>query len=758
MIFYQILCYHDFNNVKSLVDAMYRKEDFYYITVDAQQVSIFDDLIYHFDGYNNVSIAQTTRVVWGGFSQVAAITSGMRFFIENTTCRWYINLSETCVPLKSAEKIEMILKKYSARDVHSMISLATEGGKMTFLPVPRMMAETLRHADEQQLLLNGRGPVVFDRNNDLLADKPSTNPAAMNAFEWHRRQGVAAAEIPSSRGLTVRPLGNEEVLARRDFFRRVPLRGHSLWMTLGREHVKAFFRADIYSEAVSLFSSTLCPDESFFATVMMYALRGREGEVIGTNLRLHEGVVRMVDLPLVEQMFDDDNEIIFGRKINGNDRTKIFKLICTRARNSRPSPNRFNSDSQFFQISIGVDANFRFCNAPTVETVGGYAKVLSLLQFPWGQRMDECGNEIGWLFTATDSSGSQATRKVRIDAFCQDDETLDQARATVSVRSAYHFDLDEIFPNFAYRNVTITPFAAVRNCEVHWVGRISSAEQGHPGRAETVNVFTRLYELMDECRPFPVANQAIVAGEFDLIGNRVQFHLIPLPFRGEKVLTIEAMYNDKKIQTAAYSVPISWKARLEGAFWIPTSIGGWIGAGLVQLVARLENGAGFVLKPSAMAVEENFYEIEPTAPTPYLVLDLTQPHDPTIIKSGFSFPERGFAWTSGLEAELTLPVPANSRKLKLRVSTVGMHMTDDVQKQQMVFLTGDKFLSSIEFDSFDPKVTTISFPVEDNPAPTIFSLRIQFPDAFPPVSVAGYGDKRVLGFRVRRISVAVDGS
>ncbi|MEJ0052107.1 MAG: beta-1,6-N-acetylglucosaminyltransferase [Methylovirgula sp.] len=770
MIFYHIVCYHEFDNVKNLIKAIYRDSDFYYITVDSEDRDIIDDLARHFRGIVNVSISQLHRVVWAAFSQIAATANGMRFFIESTDCDWYVNLSEVCVPLKSSDRIEAIFKGFRDRGVHSMVSLKNSAGAVTFPLAPRVQLETLRQADGWQLVMQERGPCIVDCTNDWLVSNPkATSLTAMPLFGWGTRQGLGSAEIPSTRGLAIRPLNLEEALARRRFFGKVNLRGHRSWFTLGRDHVRALFASDIYFDAVNLFSSTLSPDESFFQTVLLHLLKGQEQEVAETNLRLWEGEPGAVGFDLVQKHFaDDSSDLIFGRKMRVGDRDKIWQFVGEQNHDGFTSDAsqlpRVKMRDQFFQISIDHLSGVRIWNAPTVETPGRTIKVTSLLNFPQGLSFSEPDNEIGFQLVAQTSTGEKLTRRVRIDAFAEKSPPDKDGDLVASLRGAYHLDLRHIFAGLAYEVVSLSIFATVKHCEMHWVGSISYPENDASisdaaSNDEDSGLYTKLYDLMTECRPFtPPAQKvtkppSISQANFDILKNTVQFALALRKFDGERPLIIESSRPGRSEPDLSLQRSVAWTPIISGEFNLPARFASWLGAGLLGLSARLGDGLSFPLTQSKISLSEIGPEVDPERAPPYLVLSYDELHRVDCVKSGFSGPDANFSWTIGPEVVIDIPVPPRTNGINLRLSIVGANLGETVPVQRMFFWLGAETLATVEIKDFDPRVVTVNVPTRFHSEASSITLRISLPEARSPASmISGNEDARPLGVRIRRIS------
>lgn len=206
-IAYLILVHRLPDQFKKLFKAIYHSDNYYLIHVDKKSPnSIHKDVLTFLLEYPNVSILQSTNVIWGGYSMVQAELNGIKRLLSfNIEWDYFINLSGQDYPLKSQEEIQIFLG----------------GNKNNFINV-----------------LNQK------------KDRPNT----LNRIKYY----YAENEFSVS-----------EAKFRRSYIRRtIPYIG-TQWMILTRSCCEFICNNNEVKNFESYYANTLIADESFFQTVLM---------------------------------------------------------------------------------------------------------------------------------------------------------------------------------------------------------------------------------------------------------------------------------------------------------------------------------------------------------------------------------------------------------------------------------------------------------------------------------------------------------
>jgi len=259
MLAYLVLLHRYPNQLSRLFRAIYHPANFYWIHVDRKsEPSIHDSVRRHVQGYPNVSIAESRKVVWGGYSMVEATLDGIRGMLsKGDSWQWLINLSGQDFPLRSQTAIMEFL------------SMSTCSGYMQF--------------------------------GEQAKERPGTLP---RIHYYYLELGNCVFRLPITQRFP------SDV---------VPYIG-SQWFMLSRPVCEFIIGSGTLNRFESLFRHTLVPDESFFQTMVLNSDYSKS--IVNDNRRLivwapisrikkRPRVLTHADIPLISSSTD-----LFARKFD----------------------------------------------------------------------------------------------------------------------------------------------------------------------------------------------------------------------------------------------------------------------------------------------------------------------------------------------------------------------------------------------------------------------------------------------------------
>lgn len=220
-IAYLILVHNTPIHLRRLIQALSSSSSSFFIHLDKK--SIADD--YSSIKGDNIHFTQERiPVFWGDFSQVEAILILLRAALADQ-CRFdrFVLLSGAHYPLRSASYIERFLENNPEKEFMNLIALPgpEEGGK----PISRLTSYTLR-------------------------------PGTPTIIKTIRKLLMIVGALPHTRDY-------------KTYLRDLAPYGGATWWALSREacdFILTFVKKEI--QIVNFFKNTICPDESFFHTIL----------------------------------------------------------------------------------------------------------------------------------------------------------------------------------------------------------------------------------------------------------------------------------------------------------------------------------------------------------------------------------------------------------------------------------------------------------------------------------------------------------
>jgi hypothetical protein len=113
-IFYYVQAHGALDEFRKIFDLYYSERNRYLVLLDAPWSGSLRGL----EERHNVTVRRSSPVVWGGWSLVANLYDAIRF-AQQERCRWFMNLSGACVPLKPQD---MLVEALRARPGASLVN------------------------------------------------------------------------------------------------------------------------------------------------------------------------------------------------------------------------------------------------------------------------------------------------------------------------------------------------------------------------------------------------------------------------------------------------------------------------------------------------------------------------------------------------------------------------------------------------------------------------------------------------------------
>jgi SAM-dependent methyltransferase len=278
VIFFQIQAAYNLDYVHDLISFIYRRENFYFITIDKHRSTSATALKTRLAHFENVVISDDSYITWGGVSQVNSMLRGMSYMLSfNSRYRYYINLSDSDLPLWTSDKLTQFLTNAEAR------------GQLGFISYwrPTVDFDGLTIADRAGIRNFSHRPDVILSADVGLAEyfcDFSRSPIVAAAL----RPLLVCGEQPVVKTLHIRPPMPFEMAARKSFFTRNPVYIGRQWLILHASLIQRMLSDPAFVTFYQIFASTFIPDEMLFQSYLINAIR-EPGIIISDNLRYNGG-------------------------------------------------------------------------------------------------------------------------------------------------------------------------------------------------------------------------------------------------------------------------------------------------------------------------------------------------------------------------------------------------------------------------------------------------------------------------------------
>lgn len=289
MIFFQIQAAHNLSYIPDLVSMVYGEENFYYVTIDrAASPAAARAVVSFLAPYPNIVVNTNSFVTWGGVSQVDVMLSGMNFMMQLRKFKYYINISDSDVPLWSLSRLCNFLRDAEA------------SGRLAFIThwKPDLTKEPVTLGDEVGTTETSFRPdvqFVIDKRIKAYFVHASTSPI----IKAHMRVSFVCAEQPAVKTLFVRPMMPFEEVARRGFLSSFPIYIGRQWMILHCKLLERMFSDRRFLLCYKMLSDMLIPDEMLLQTAILN-IEEDKGAISNESLRFRRGDPQSItdaDLP-----------------------------------------------------------------------------------------------------------------------------------------------------------------------------------------------------------------------------------------------------------------------------------------------------------------------------------------------------------------------------------------------------------------------------------------------------------------------------
>jgi Core-2/I-Branching enzyme len=275
MLAYHIMGSANPEHAARLLGWIYSRSNIYLVTFD--NTSAFEKFKQHSQPASNVDVKLTPPVTWGGITMVSTILSAMAQLSRQCSAwKYFVLLSDSDVPLKCQSYICSTLETEATfgRSIFIHINAEARGGSHTDV------------ADD---------PLSFKYNRQLSVRTDVEFVVHEQLTEHFRRVTESPIYITSKRlqfhvtdwrhekALYIRPLDRVEANFRRRIFSKYEPRFGKTWCILSRWACNWLLEWEDLSLLFTAFSSTFCPDESFFHTAFGGAHFPRYDELETSN-------------------------------------------------------------------------------------------------------------------------------------------------------------------------------------------------------------------------------------------------------------------------------------------------------------------------------------------------------------------------------------------------------------------------------------------------------------------------------------------
>jgi hypothetical protein len=307
MIFYQIQGAYNLDYLRELVSFIFHPQNFYFITIDKSQADKAVQAADMFGSLENVAIYSDSHITWGGVSQVNSMLIGMNFLRRLAqdgfeSCRYYINISDSDLPLWSQETLIRYLQR------------AEENNRLAF------MQHWSKPIDFAALpITDASGVFQFSQRKDIrfqvhksMAVHFTSGDANNPIMRPLLRPLIVAFEQPVEKVIYLRPMTAIERMTRERFFAQFPMWFGRQWVILHASVIDRMFSNSRFLEFYKMIGDTFIPDESFFQSAVRHTI-GDARQVVGNNLRYKDGG----PATLTDAVYDElqDSPVAFARKI-----------------------------------------------------------------------------------------------------------------------------------------------------------------------------------------------------------------------------------------------------------------------------------------------------------------------------------------------------------------------------------------------------------------------------------------------------------
>ncbi len=265
-----------------------------------------------------VALRRSEGVSWGGRGIATEAIAAMRRALDLPDWRYFLNLSGSCLPLRSPAGMVALLEERAT------------GGALGFCPCYRLarplewissQAEPAAPARCFQLDLYGRVSLRVDPSLREMVEQGRLDPAR----NIGQRVGLMYSESAKNT-YWVRPLGAEELRERAGFLARQPLQYGRAWIVLHRSIVEWLVGSQVLEEVLRFLEGCFIADELIFGMTLFSAENPHRGAMCGNNLRYREGGPQRIALAELPGLIEAGQHLLV-RKILAADYPAAAEMV-----------------------------------------------------------------------------------------------------------------------------------------------------------------------------------------------------------------------------------------------------------------------------------------------------------------------------------------------------------------------------------------------------------------------------------------------
>jgi hypothetical protein len=319
MIYYEIQHHGDIESVKSLCKLLQHSNNTVNISLNKLEQEIINDskeMRNESLNFRSLSIEMSEDISWGGYSITNRMLKSLEQSLKSPEWKFYVNLSGSCIPLNSQNKIFTLLNKN--------IEAGMEDYCYSFIPQKKKIWFTgvNNNANNQTF---GYGRVKFDVDNELLSLLRS------GEFDPTKRvmhRVAAKYEEISKNRFSVSSLSLEEVKERNQFFDENKYRVGRQWVILSRETVEWIVSSLEVKKVLTLLKSCFISDEMLFQLVLNLDSNPKKEKLSIDSLRYMQGTPASISVDNIDEAWKTN--AIFGRKVSTLSSKKVYEYINDR--------------------------------------------------------------------------------------------------------------------------------------------------------------------------------------------------------------------------------------------------------------------------------------------------------------------------------------------------------------------------------------------------------------------------------------------
>ena len=341
MIFFQIQAAYNLAYLEELIGFIYSPTNFYLIFIDKSRAAAAASLVDRLRHVDNIAFRLDSYVTWGGVSQVNAMLAGMmRMRQTGRSHRFYVNISDSDIPLWTLEQLTSFLEQAETRNKRAFIAhWQPEVGFAELGLSDDTGLAFVRHRPDIAFSVDARVAHYFDgRRQSPIVD------AALRPLFMCYEQSV-------DKTIHIRPLAVFELAQRKTLFGRHPIYFGRQWMALHSSIIDELFADPHFFMIYQTCATTFIPDEMFFQTALLNIVEDKN-TIVGDNLRFRGGAPSTItddDFPELEEAAG----AAFARKF---ERTFGERLLARARAMFAPEIERFAGAASPRQSKPATDA------------------------------------------------------------------------------------------------------------------------------------------------------------------------------------------------------------------------------------------------------------------------------------------------------------------------------------------------------------------------------------------------------------------